>query len=59
MQSEYITLASNEPEFGEDMGDGMTVVNVSHEFPEDGFSYDDMRADKCRAYVRVTLESAE
>lgn len=58
MQTEYIVLAQNAPVYGEVIGDRI-VINVSGKFPEQGFSYSDMRAGLCRAYVRVTEESVE
>jgi len=58
MQNEYITLSDRAPQCG-DVVDGMWVINVSHEFPTDGFSYDQMRAGGCLAYCRVTLESVD
>jgi len=56
MQTQFIALASQDYEYGEDLGAGQTVINVSPEFPENGFSYDDMREGKCKAYVWVTCE---
>lgn len=55
MQIEYVTLAHNAPTCG-DLDDYYEVVNITHEFPEQGYSYDDMKAGLCRSYVRVTLE---
>lgn len=56
MQSSYITESNRAPIEGAILDD-MEVIHVSHEFPEDGFSYDDMRVGKCREFVRVTLQS--
>lgn len=55
-QRQYITLATQAPQCGDEYADDYEVIDVSHEFPENGFSYDQMRAGECRAYVRVTEE---
>lgn len=56
MQNQFIAPASQEYFYGEDLGAGQTVINISGEFPENGFTYDDMREGRCRAYVWVTCE---
>jgi hypothetical protein len=55
IMQEFIASADADYKVGQKV-DGYIVVNVSHEFPENGFSYEDMRAGICRAYVRVTME---
>ncbi len=54
MQTEYICRETVAPALGDIDGDYI-VINITHPFPEEGFSYDDMRGGKCPAYVRVTL----
>lgn len=56
MRYEYIVEIAHAPAMG-DVWDGLEVVWVSSEFPENGFSYDDMREGLCRAYVRVTMQT--
>ena len=58
MQRSYITTADTAPQLWEEI-DGWEVVDVSHEFPEHGFSYEDMRNGLCGACVRVTVERVE
>ena len=57
MQTQFIAPASQEYFDGENLGAGQTVINVSPEFPENGFSYEDMRDGRCKAYVWVTCET--
>ena len=56
---EFICRAESAPHEGEYVDYDFRVVNVSHDFPEDGFSYEDMRAGRCKAFVRVTCERDE
>jgi hypothetical protein len=58
MQRSYITESTNAPQLYTVI-DGWEVIDVSHEFPEDGFSYEAMRNGLCGACVRVTVERVE
>jgi len=58
MQRQYIIATSQAPEKG-DRIDGFVVIDVSHEFPAEGCSYDDLRRGECPGYVRVTEEEEE
>ena len=58
-QTEFICPSVSAPDEGAVFTDGYRVIEITHEFPEQGFSYDDMREGKCRAYVRVVLRRDE
>ena len=57
MQRSYITESTNAPQLYAVI-DGWEVVDISHEFPEEGSSYEDMR-NGSGAFVRVTVERVE
>jgi hypothetical protein len=59
MQRSYITKADQAPALWAEIDDGWEVVDISHEFPEEGSSYEDMRNGLCGACVRVTVERVE
>lgn len=54
MQHQYVIKARLAPNVGDWTAPDRRVVDVTHPFPEDGFSYADLEAGLCEGYVRVT-----
>ena len=55
MQRDYVVEEVSFQGFvGRTYPDGWRVIDVSHRFPEEGFTYSQLDAGECRAYVRVT-----
>lgn len=57
-QTSAIVLSAIAMTYGDQDAYGR-VIDVTNEFPEEGFSYEEMRAGKCRSYVRVTMQAHE